>query len=114
MEVYGVVFPFEEATEDGRLVIEVEIDLTRGPIPLYYEQRAVGSIDRVFCSEEDVNVEGTILDADLINSWKDGVLSFQGELDKVEVENGYDTSGRLRRVVLGTDPAFDGTRVYRK
>lgn len=109
-----MVFPFAEATDDGRLVVEVEIDLTRGPIPLYYEGRAVGSIDRVYPSDEEVNVEGTILDLALIEDWKDGALSFQGELDQVEVENGYDISGRLRRVVLGTDPAFDGTTVYRK
>lgn len=109
-----MLFPFDEATEDGRVVASVEVDLGRGPIPLYYEQRPVGSIDRVFAWEEGVNAEGTILDLALVESWQDGALSFQGELDQVQVENGFDLSGRLRRVVLGTDPAFDGTTVYRK
>lgn len=117
MRLTGRVFPLRTPSRDGRIITEVRIDTM--PIPLYSEQGfAIGSLHELVVNHESVDGVFDLLDQPMIVNWRPGRLFFQAEMDTLEERHEtpgcsmVSLSGRLRRVRLGTNPAFEGTEAY--
>lgn len=117
MRLTGRVFPLNVASKDGRIITDVRIGLD--DIALYLEgERPVGYLHQIVVDSESVSGVFALTDRRVIDTWQPGRLHFQAEMDQIEEaerEVGCTLvrlGGRLRRVVLGTNPAFEGTEAH--
>lgn len=117
MRLTGRIFPLRVPSRDGRIITDVRIGLDG--IPLYLEgERAVGHLHEIIIDHTSIFGVFALVDQDVINTWQPGRLHFQAEVDQVEgAEREVGCTmvrlgGRLRRVVLGANPAFEGTEAY--
>lgn len=117
MRLTGRVFPLNVASKDGRIITDVRIGLD--DIALYLEgERPVGYLHQIVLDSQSVFGVFALTDRRVIETWEPGRLHFKAEMDQVEEaerEPGcalVRLGGRLRRVVLGTNPAFEGVEAY--
>lgn len=117
MIVSGLLLPLGRPTLDGRIVTDLTVE-TGADFPVYLGRIApVGHVFDVRHEGSEVFIRAAITMPDLVNqaTWP---LYFEAALDRVveaEREAGCPMvrmGGRLRRVVLGRTPAFEGTEVH--
>jgi hypothetical protein len=113
--VTGTLLPLGQPSLDGRIVTDLTIEMGRD-IPLYLGRMVpVGHLLDVRLEQSRVLVQAIVTLPERMP--RDRQLAFKADLDQIEhdpqVPGCWATRmrGRLRRVVLGLDPAFTGTQV---
>jgi hypothetical protein len=110
-----MLLPLGQPSLDGRIVTNLTVEMGQD-IPLYLGRLIpVGHLLNVNLTESKVLVRALVTMPDQMP--RDRQLSFKADLDRIQWDTpapGCWTTpmrGRLRRVVLGFDPAFTGTEV---
>lgn len=108
-----MLLPLGQPSLDGRIVTDLTVEMGQD-IPLYLGRLVpVGHLLNVSLVESKVLVRALVTMPDQMPRGRQ--LAFKADLDRIEWETvapGCWTTrmrGRLRRVVLGFDPAFPGT-----